>query len=264
MSIIMTAGNKKVEWSPKDDKLVKSASVQGEVKEETNPLYEAAKAVVEAGKKCEKCGEKESECVCEEPKKDEVKKAGKVPGVPDGTGPHGMGKEKGRGEGPCGEGGKESEETAVVDLPPMGSPEGDVIVEPVAEEASEASKMEEAVEKIEEAVVELKEVVEEEKDELPEGEVDEVEIDIGGDDIPGEEVSDSEIIVQSEPCAESPLEGCMAKEKGKVSKSASTEEEFCKFAKLSPANKAKLANYWTNMLGYPKDWVDLLTKDYEK
>jgi hypothetical protein len=133
-----------------------------------------------------------------------------------------------------------------------------VVVEPVAEEAAEATKMESAVEKIEEAVVDLKELVQEEKGELGEGEVDEVEIEVddAGGGIPGEEVSNSEIIVQSEPC--------MAKSKDKVDKVASTEEEFCRFAKLSPANKAKLANYWSNMLGYPKDWVDLLTKDYEK
>jgi hypothetical protein len=30
-----------------------------------------------------------------------IVEAGKKPGVPDGTGPHGMGKEKGKGEGPC-------------------------------------------------------------------------------------------------------------------------------------------------------------------
>jgi hypothetical protein len=33
--------------------------------------------------------------------KEEIVEAGKKPGVPDGTGPHGMGKEKGRGKGPC-------------------------------------------------------------------------------------------------------------------------------------------------------------------
>ncbi|MFA7219354.1 MAG: hypothetical protein WC119_02500 [Synergistaceae bacterium] len=36
-----------------------------------------------------------------------VAEAGKKPGVPDGTGPHGKGKDKGRGEGPCGKGGKD-------------------------------------------------------------------------------------------------------------------------------------------------------------
>ena len=43
-----------------------------------------------------------------------------------------------------------------------------------------------------------------------------------------------------------------------------SEEEFCKYAKLSPQNRAKLADYWVNMLGYPKDYVSLMTKDYEK
>jgi hypothetical protein len=33
---------------------------------------------------------------------------------------------------------------------------------------------------------------------------------------------------------------------------------------LSKANRAKLSDYWTNMLGFPKDYVALMTKDYEK
>jgi intein/homing endonuclease len=41
---------------------------------------------------------------------DAIKEAGVVPGVPDGTGPHGMGKEKGRGMGPCGQDGKNVKE----------------------------------------------------------------------------------------------------------------------------------------------------------
>ena len=57
MSIIMPAGNKKMEWSPKDETVVKTASVGSEVKEEGNALYEAALSVT-AGKKCEKCGGK--------------------------------------------------------------------------------------------------------------------------------------------------------------------------------------------------------------
>ena len=261
MSIIMSAGNKKVEWSPKDDKVVKTASVQGEVKEEVNALYEAAKLVVEAGKDCKKCGSKKCECggcKCEGKPCTCDKKEDKEAKVED--------KKEVKAETEACEAPKtdvapaapkmdDKKDVVKVDLPPTGSPEGDVVVEPVAEEAAEATKMESAVEKIEEAVVDLKELVQEEKGELG-GEVDEVEIEVDDAGVPGEEVSNSEIIVQSEPC--------MAKDKSKVSKVAATEEEFCRFAKLSPANKAKLANYWTNMLGYPKDWVDLLTKDYEK
>ena len=45
---------------------------------------------------------------------------------------------------------------------------------------------------------------------------------------------------------------------------ASGEEEFCKFAKLSDANRKKLKDFWGGMLGYPADYVALLVKDYEK
>ena len=41
---------------------------------------------------------------------------------------------------------------------------------------------------------------------------------------------------------------------------AGSEEEFCRYAKISPKNKAKLNDYWKNVLGFPSDWVDLLTK----
>ena len=54
-----------------------------------------------------------------------------------------------------------------------------------------------------------------------------------------------------------------ASEEAEMEKSASAEE-FCKYAKLSSQNRKKLKDYWTNMLGYPKDFVDLMTKDYEK
>jgi len=53
---------------------------------------------------------------------------------------------------------------------------------------------------------------------------------------------------------------------------ASTEEEaivvadvsgrWVKTAKLSPANRTKVKDYWL-MLGFPKDYVDAMVKDYE-
>lgn len=286
----MPAGSNKIDWSPKEEKVVKTASTakpevkKEEVKEEVNALYEAAKTVIEAAKKCEKCGKKP--CECKEEKEDkaekkeekkageevkEKKEGGKVPGVPDGTGPG-----KDSNECPFNKDNKDSamkddeKEEIKVEVPEG----GETITEPVAEEKEEVSKMEQAVNKIDEAVIELKEVVQEEKGET--GPVDEVEIEIEDDGVPGEEVSDSEIIVQSEPDGmgmgmdkgmDKGMDGCgclAGKGKKGVEKVAAVEEEFCKFAKLSTSNKKKLADYWTNMLGYPKDWVDLLTKDYEK
>ena len=34
-------------------------------------------------------------------------------------------------------------------------------------------------------------------------------------------------------------------------------------AKLSDEKRAILADYWTQTLGYPKDYVSAMTKDYE-
>ena len=140
-----------------------------------------------------------------------------------------------------------------------------------------------AVEKIDAAVVELKDAaqisdkaeekeIEIEVEKVPE--VKEVAL-----DIPGKEISNNEIIVESTPdhtCS------CAAKAKSdaksdsassdaksdaksdiKMDKSASSSEEFCRFAMLSKANKKKIADYWT-MLGFPKDYVALMTKHYEK
>jgi len=124
-----------------------------------------------------------------------------------------------------------------------------------------AEKAEVAVEKIQEAAQELKDVcgdkeVEVEVEVKDDGEVKEIgeveECEEGGEDI----------IIESEPDVQA--EGrAMAKDKKKAVKS-SVEEEFCRFAKLSDANRKKLTDYWANMLGYPKDVVALLTKDYEK
>ena len=276
----MPAGNYKIDWSPKEEKTVKTASTgKVEVKEEVNALYEAAKLAVEAAKKCDKCGKKECKecgkcecgdgCTCKAEKEacDEVaeKKEGSV------EAPKVEKKEEAKPTPPPVK--DEEKDVIEIDIPEDGKAD-DVVVEPIAEEKAEVSKMDAALEKIDEAVVELKEVVEEEKGEL--GENDEVEVEIEKNGIPGEEVSDSEIIVQSEPSACAGIDkgfgggfgqetdACMAKGKGKSVKTAATEEEFCRFAKLSPSNKQKLARYWTDMLGYPKDWVDLLTKDYEK
>ena len=59
MSIVMPAGKSTLNWSP----IMKQASAGGKKVVEVDELYEAAKKVV----------------------------AGIIPGVPDGTGPHGMG-----------------------------------------------------------------------------------------------------------------------------------------------------------------------------
>jgi hypothetical protein len=138
------------------------------------------------------------------------------------------------------------------------------------EEMEEKSKeaIKESVDKLEEVVTDLKDAVQKSDvaeeseieieicdDEAKDEEVNEVEIEVEDDkdeepEVPGKDTSKEEIIVESE--------------EPKMDKSAATDEEFCRFAKLSPENKKKLSNYWINMLNYPKDYVALMTKDYEK
>jgi hypothetical protein len=133
-----------------------------------------------------------------------------------------------------------------------------------AEAAEEvAAAVEEAVSKVEEAVAEVKEAVggceecaEGLEDAAGDEDVAEIEVDIEtpeedaeeGDKTPDAEEDDGEIVIESD--------------EAEMEKSASSEE-FCKFAKLTPKNRKKVADYWVRMLGYPRDYVNLLVKDYE-
>lgn len=257
MSIIVPAGNKNVEWSPKEETLVKTASVQvGGIQEEVNPLYEAAKIYIDAASDCcKECKKPKGLCECKKDEKPDVNKEdGKVPGVCDGTGPSWADKDTKSDV----KSDVKSDSGAVVEV---ATPEGEKA------EGDAKTDIAVAVDKIEEAVVELKDAaqisdaaeeaeIEIEIEDEPTGDVDKV--DAGISEIPGKDVSQSEIIVESTP---DPL---CAEKKVKMDKSASTGEEFCKFAKLTPANRKKLSDYWVNMLGFPKDYVSLMVKDYEK
>lgn len=218
MSIIMTAGNRKTDWSPKVQKLdamVKVASVEdmggNNATDEADPLLDAAKKVMGTGFGCEDCGKPELPCGC-------------------------------------------------------GDVAGDV------SKTSEAPKVDEAIEKVEEAVADLKSAVSGEPvDEVVEIEIEddkeeeEVEVEIE-DDEEGE--GNEDIIIESSPDAEGcdkkkGDEECDKDEDPKMDKSAASDA-FCKLASLSPVNKKKLAKYWKDALGYPKDYVDLMLKNYEK
>jgi len=258
--MIVPAGNNKLDWSPKATKLHKSASDGQDVQDiEVDALYEAAKKVMASeDEKCEKCEDCDCDpCECKEKKDKQEKKA-------EACGP------------------EADDETIVLDVEEVtDDAEGfgggfEEVVEEVAEEGSSQS-VSEAVAEVEakaeqaEAVVEEVVIALEQIEEAVEGvksvcgkggegeEVEGVEDKDDDDDdgIPGEEVVDSEIIVEGED------EECEPCEEASMDKSASTEE-FCKYAKLSPQNRKKLNDYWTNMLGYPKDFVNLMTKDYEK
>jgi len=121
-----------------------------------------------------------------------------------------------------------------------------VVTEKEEEEVEVAveDQVKDAVETIEVALEEVKEAV---------GVQEEVHEEVGvGDESAVDEVTFTEEVVE---------DSVEAEEEPVV---ASSEEEFCRFAKISPQNRAKVADYWKNSLGYPPDYVDLLTKDYEK
>ena len=43
-----------------------------------------------------------------------------------------------------------------------------------------------------------------------------------------------------------------------------SSNKWTKLSAISPGNRKKIYDYWTKSLGYPKDFVKLLVKDYEK
>lgn len=245
MTMIVPAGNKNVVWSPEKEMVKTAATSVSQDIEDTNPLYVAAKKFLAA-----QAQEEANEAP--EAKAPEAKPPMKDEGA------------------------------AVVEIE---TPEG----EKMEEEGKD--KTEVAVEKIEEAVVELKDavgMVDTAEDQEVEIEVDEVgapKMDGFETSIPGKEESKGEIIVKSEPeacpcssapvmakkeekkeeckCGKKPCE-CKDKKDVEMEKAASSDGEFVKYAKLSAENRSKLANYWTKMLGFPKEYVALMTKDYEK
>jgi len=224
MSIIMPAGNNKTEWSPKEAKEEKVVKTASAETKEV--VTEEVDALLVAAKSVVAKQKKQAQFDM---------------------------------EAPCGDVGEEVAEEKAID------------------------KVQEATEAVEVAVEELKGAVEDaggvHKEEgisveCPEGEgdVEEVEIEIVDDEkspevsveIPDGEKKEEKIMVKSEEPKEEKKECACAGKEEKLEKDAGTEEEFCKFAKLSPQNKKKLSNYWVNMLGYPKDYVALMTKDFEK
>jgi len=198
------------------------------------------------------------------------KKAGIIPGVPDGTGPH--------GNGP----GCQCTEVLQEVAPEVSS---EVIPEAISEAIpAEVSKEEkpastsdvsEVKEVVKEAVEEVKEVLDNVEQKLEEVSCEEVEIEIE-DEKDGEpkeieiEIEDEkdekdekkdeneDIIVESAPAST-----CASSDK-KVEKKAAVAEEFLRFSSISPNNRMKLKKYWKEDLGFPADYVALLVKDYEK
>ena len=270
MTMITPVGGKGLlNWVPSESKLTKTAS-EGEQPQERDELLEAAKSHLDevkeaseskgcSGEDCDKdascddCGCCKACCKCD---KKETKEAGcDVCGdemaIVEIDGPADFG----------GDSAIESDEV-IEEV----SDDGFGAVEEVEEGASEDSavkevqeaveKIKEAAEQIEEAVLNISDVQIEEEPEMEEVSI-EIEDDVdeldaledaeGAEEVPGViEDDEEEVDVEKEGCT------------------ASSEEQFMKLAMISPSNRKKLVDYWTNVLNYPADYVKLMVKDYEK
>ena len=144
-------------------------------------------------------------------------------------------------------------------------------------ETSETSTAAEALEKAEEAIEQAEEAIEvaieevcpvaaEEEIEIPLDEEDGiVEIEIEESEIPGETTVEDDTIVEGrQECVADEDNSDEEDAEDEVSIEASTEDDFVRLSKISPANRKKLYSYWTQDLGYPPDYCKLLVKDYEK
>jgi hypothetical protein len=283
MSVIMPAGKDRFEWVPKDleeKKMVKTASSDSETEEvaeiveasdSNEALYNAAKEVVEA-MDADKCAECDC-CPCECPTEagaacldEEVTEIGgeeiggeEIGEVSEGGDPVEQAVEKLEDavEEVKDAVGVESAEEVEVEVEVEGPevPEGDeLVVESTPEiegcgtfAGSEEKEAKEGEASEEETV----EAASEEKEEK-EGEASEEET--------VEAASEEKEEKEGEASEEETVEA--STEEVGMDKSASAEE-FCKYAKISPANRSKIKDYWKNMLGYPSDYVELMTKDWE-
>ena len=249
MSVIVPAGKNRREWVPQGDPMVRTANTGDESNEPKDELLEAAKGVlsrqaeeesvdVEASEDCKKCNKCAEECECDKEVKEgcvaededceveiEVEETKEPTEEPEEV------LEDVKEDGVVTE-----EEEEVVEEAAVEKIKGAVeVIEVALEEVTDA---EEALSKVKEAV----ETVEEVHEEMEDG---------------TEETSDVSF-------TEEIVEDSVEEDEGDEAVYAGSNEEFQRFAKISTKNRAKVANYWKNSLGYPADYVDLLTKDYEK
>lgn len=249
MSIIMPSGNNKLDWSPKG-KMEKTASA-GAVAE-VDELLVAAKSVVKA-QAIDICPENDvvPEIKDEAPAgevpadnkpadikealedvKDAVEKAEEVAGVKDEI--------------------EIEVEEVGNEKPDLGGT--DIVVESKPEEMTACAAKKDSGKK--------------DSGEKDSGEKDSGKKDSGKKDSGVKEASKKDEKKDAEKCDECKKTPCECKKEAStepaMAKSASTPEEFCKFAMISPENKKKLKDYWVNALGYPADFVSLMIKDYEK
>lgn len=273
MTLITPNGNSNFSWAPKDG-LTKTASTGAAELSDKDLLFDAAKKFVKA--QAEKFEKEEKE---DKPEEKEEKSEDKGE------------KSEDKGEKSDKPEKKDDKPCKPCDKKPEGS-EVSVDVQKAVQELVEksekaeeiAQKVGDAVAKVEEAVQEVKEVAGVAGDSLPAGslpaddaigglpegevgEVNEVELEIEDPSaIPGEaEAIDS---IPGDASTESPV-GPTGEELIKESLPgmgvlASDANDFVKLSAISPDTRKKVTTYWQDYLGFPSDYVKLMTKNYEK
>jgi len=247
MSVIMPVGKNSNDWSSEgiSKGLTKTAST--ETKSDRDVFYDAAQKSIEANQKKKSC----------------------VNTIADG-----LATDKPETDKP------ETDKPVVTDMTDI-NPENvtkedvtkeDVTKEDVTKEVKPETTVTEKIEKVEKAIDEVEVAVADVKDavapasdvvdttdvakDIP---VDEVEIELDNKDEtkPEDTEKDNEIIVESK---EEKPEECK-EEEIKTRASANTWQ---KLSAVSKETRDKVYDYYLNCLEYPKDYVDLLVKNYEK
>ena len=88
---------------------------------------------------------------------------------------------------------------------------------------------------------------------------DDVELDIDNDDS-DEDVTDDDVVEGQAECDEDDEE-CDNSIDASVEASS---DDWVKVANITPKNRKAIYDYWSKQLNYPKDFVKLMVKDYEK
>lgn len=255
MAVITPVGSN-FDWSPKSEKLTKTASTGAKAPTDKDLLYEAAKKAVKAqmmdlGNDIPSNEMDGAPSPCEGAPCDSIEAPGAVPGeiVKDVSEEAPMGDESPADEAKEGEAVQDVQK-AVQDL------------------VDKANKAEEVAVKVQDAVTKVEEAVNEVKDAVGGGEiVDEVEIEIEDEDNgknpfeKGEKDEEDEKDEDEEGEKDEIVKESKDKDDKPEMKSAASGNDMVKLSSLSKSVKQKVYDYYKNELGYPADYCKLLVQD---
>lgn len=245
---IMPSGNGSMDWLPKN--LVKTASRNGGTKEKDprDALYEAARKVVANMDSC--CGEESSQSMGGS---DFMGSINKVDSGVDGV----------EFEGEVAEVAEGSDDAVVESLEKAKS-----AIEDAVDLLGGSAEVEVEIEDNGDDDIEIE--VEDDNDGFEYGQ-DSDDEDVDDVDVEGTEKSND-----NKPAfKEYPKNDCPSKsnksdnkkydeDKGMEIEKESSNDGWVKLSAISPNNRKKIMDYWSRQLGYPKEYVKLMAKDFEK